>query len=289
MTTLAILSDIHGNLPALEAVLADLTNFEIDHVIVPGDVINFGPFSRQTAELVIEKGWPVIRGNNEFFLIDYKTPRAPNEWNDAVQFAPTAWLIQQFDRKLRTTIGAWPDALNLRFRDAPPILVCHGTSQSPWDSIYSTLTDEEIEKLLSSVEADFVICGHTHLPMDRQADKWRIFNPGSVGVPLDGLHSASYMILEGNQQGWRPTFRRVPFDYEAVFDEFERSGYNREAGPIGRLVVEIYKTARPLMGFIRWREKQRPNSALTNELVDEFLTQASWWEYAHPAYHINME
>lgn len=70
MTTLAILSDIHGDLPAVEAVLADLANFDVDHVIVPGDVISFGPFSRQTAELVIEEGWSMIRGNNEFFLVN---------------------------------------------------------------------------------------------------------------------------------------------------------------------------------------------------------------------------
>ena len=75
MTKLALLSDIHGNLPALEAVMTDLRNFEIDQVIVAGDVINFGPFSRQTAEIVIEMGWPVIRGNNEYFLLDYNTPR----------------------------------------------------------------------------------------------------------------------------------------------------------------------------------------------------------------------
>jgi predicted phosphodiesterase len=289
MTTLAILSDIHGNLPALEAVLADLANFDVDHVIVPGDVISFGPFSRQTAELVMEKGWSVIRGNNEFFLVDYKTPRAPAEWNDPIQFAPTAWLDRQFDHKLKTVIGSWPDTLNLRFRDAPPILVCHGTPESPWDSIYWTLTDEEIENLLRNIEADYVICGHTHLPMNRQAGNWRIFNPGSVGVPLDGIFSASYMILEGNEQGWTPTFRRVPFDYEAVFEEFERSGYNRESGPMGKLIVEVYKTARPLLGFIRWREKHKPESAITHELVDEFLANANWWEYAHPAYHINME
>lgn len=288
MTTLAVLSDIHGNLPALEAVLTDLASFKVDHVVVPGDVINFGPFSRQTAELVIEKRWPVIRGNNEFFLVDYKTARAPGEWNDPVQFAPTAWLDRQFDRRLRTILGAWPDALNLRFRDAPPILVCHGTPESPWDSLYLTLTDKGIERLLPDAGADFVICGHTHLPMDRQSGKWRIFNPGSVGVPLDGIRSASYMILMGNEHGWTPTFRRVPFDYKAVFDEFERSGYNRESGPIGRLVVEVFKTARPLFGFIRWHEKNHPESAITNELVDEFLTNADWWEFANPAYRLNL-
>ena len=284
-----MISDIHGNLPGLEAVISDLKDFNVDHVIVPGDVISFGPFSRQTAEIVIQNGWSVIRGNNEYFLIDYKTTRAPTEWNDPVQFAPTAWLDRQFDKKLRTLIASWPDTLNLRFRDAPPIQVFHGTPDSPWDSIYWTLTDEEIEKLLFNIEADYIICGHTHLPMDRQSGRWHIFNPGSVGVPIDGIFSASYMILEGNEQGWKAIFRRIPFDYEAIFEEFEKSGYNQESGPMGRLVLEIYKTARPLLGFLRWRDIQRPNSPLTFELVDEFLANCNWWEFAHPAYHINMK
>lgn len=289
MTTLAILSDIHGNLPALEAVMEDMKKFDVDQVVVAGDVINFGPFSRQTAEIVIEQNWPVIRGNNEYFLVDYKTPRAPTEWNDPLQFAPIAWLSRQFDQKLKRKIACWPDSLNLRFEEAPPIQVFHGTPNDPWDSIYWTMTDEEIEKLLSAVEAEFVICGHTHLPLDRQSGKWHIFNPGSVGVPLDGVFSASYMILEGNAAGWKPTFRRVPFDYEAIFQEFETSGYNDQAGPIGHLTVEIYKRARPVLGFLRWREKSKPGSLLTDELVEEFLVSADWSEFAHRAYLINTE
>lgn len=286
---LAILSDIHGNLPALEAVMADLKNFNVDQVIVAGDVINFGPFSRQTAEIVIENNWPVIRGNNEFFLIDYNTPRARAEWSDRIQFAPIAWLSRQFDQKLKMQIGTWPDSLHLRFSDAPPIQVFHGTPNSSWEPIYWTMTDEEIERLLSDVEAGFVICGHTHLPMDRQAGRWRIFNPGSVGVPLDGIFSASYMVLEGNAQGWQPTFRRISFDYEAIFEEFESSGYNEESGPIGRLTVEIYKRARPMLGFLRWHDQHKPGSILTMELVEEFLATAHWWDYSHKAYHVNME
>lgn len=289
MTKLGILSDIHGNLPALESVLADLKHFDVDHVIVAGDVINFGPFSRQVAERVIHAGWSVIRGNNEFFLIDYHTPRAPEEWHDPIQFGPIAWLDRQFDASLRTRISSWPDTLQLRFRDAPPIQVFHGTPQSPWTPIYWTLSDAEIETSLETVEAEFVICGHTHLAMDRQVGGRRVFNPGSVGVPLDGIFSASYMILEGNSQGWQPTFRRIPFDYEAIFNEFERSGYNQEAGPIGRLTVEIYRQARPMLGFLRWHKAQRPAASLSHELVDEFLATCQWWEFSDPAYHINME
>jgi predicted phosphodiesterase len=288
MTTLAILSDLHGNLTALEAVLSDLKNFHIDQVIVTGDVINLGPSSRKTAEIVIEKGWPVIRGNNEYFLLDYNTPRAPAEWDDPIQFAPTAWLNKQIPHELKSQIACWPDTLHLRFKDAPPIQVFHGTPNDPWDSMYWTLTDEEIARFLSKVEADFVICGHTHLPMDRQSGRWRIFNPGSVGVPIDGIFSASYMLLEGDEHGWIPTFRRIPFDHETVFREFEKSGYNRECGPIGRLVVEIYRKARPMFGFLKWRDVHKPSAPITDELMDEYLATVHWCEYSHPAYHINM-
>ena len=289
MTKLAILSDIHGNLPALEAVLFDLNNFHVDHVIVPGDVINFGPFSRRTAQIVIEQGWSVIRGNNEYFLVDYKTPRAPKEWNDPIQFTPIAWLNRQFDLDLKNRIACWPDALNLRFQDAPPIQVFHGAPDNPWGSIYPTMSDQEIEKLLDPIQADIVICGYTHLPMDRQVGRWRMFNPGSVGVPLDGIFSASYMILEGNEKGWEPTFRRIPFDYQAIFEEFERSGYNKESGPIGKLMLEIFRTARPLFGYFHWHEVHRKNSLYTVESVEDFLRDCKWWEFAYPAYHINMK
>ncbi len=288
MTKLAVLSDIHGNLPALEAVMSDLKNFEVDQVIVAGDVIKFGPFSRRTAEIVIENGWPVIRGNNEYFLLDYKTPRAPDEWNDPIRFAPTAWLDKQFDQKIRNKIAAWPDTLNLRFRDAPPLEVFHGTPESPWDSIYWNSSDVELENILSKTGADYVICGHTHLPMNRQVDRWHIFNPASVGVPLDGIFSASYMILEGNQNGWDATFRRIPFDYEAIYQEFESSGFNRESGPIGRLVLEIYRIARPTFGFLKWHDIHYPNLSFSDEQMDEYFSNCKWWEFADPAYHINM-
>ena len=71
MTQLAILSDIHGNLPALDAVLNDLAQFKVDQVVVAGDVINWGPFSAQVMERVTREGWPALRGNTEFYLLDY--------------------------------------------------------------------------------------------------------------------------------------------------------------------------------------------------------------------------
>jgi hypothetical protein len=125
--------------------------------------------------------------------------------------------------------------------------------------------------------------------MDRQVDRWHIFNPGSVGLPLDGIPSASYMILEGDTQGWKSRLRRVSFDRETVFREFEESGYNSGSGPIGRLILEIHKIARPTFGFLKWREIHQPNKPLSHELLDEYFANCKWWEFSHPAYHINME
>jgi predicted phosphodiesterase len=289
MTRLAILSDIHGNLPALQAVLSDIKNFDIDQIIVAGDTIHFGPFSNQVAKIVIENRWPVIRGNNEYFLLDFNTSRAPATWSDPIQFAPTIWTNQRIDPEVKNKIATWPDTLNLRFDDAPPIQVFHGTPASSWDPIFWTMADTEIENILVNVEADFVICGHTHLTMDRQVNRWHIFNPGSVGLPFDGIRTASYMILEGDAQGWRSSQRRVVFDCEAVLREFEESGYNRDCGPIGRLIVEIHKTARPTFGFLAWRAKQKPYEPLTDKLLDEYFANFQWWEFSFPEYHINME
>jgi predicted phosphodiesterase len=122
MTRLAILADIHGNLPALEAVLQDLSQFKMDHVIVAGDVINWGPFSAQVMERVTREGWAVIRGNNEFYVLDYNTPRAPSEWEE---YSLLPWLHGQLNGHWRNVIAAWPDA--------PPLRVVHGSPRSPWD------------------------------------------------------------------------------------------------------------------------------------------------------------
>jgi predicted phosphodiesterase len=284
MTRLAILADVHGNLPALEAVLQDLAPFKVDHVIVAGDVINWGPFSAPVMERVTREGWAVIRGNNEFYLLDHDTPRAPAAWE---AYALLPWLSQQLNGRWRNAIAAWPDALSLRFPDAPPLRVVHGSPRSPWEPIYPISTDEEVEAMLAGVEEATVIAAHTHLAMDRRVGRRRILNPGSVGVPLDGVFCARYMLLEGDVEGWHPAFRSVAFDYDALFREFERQGFVAECGVDGHLVIEEFKTARlQIHPFNHWRRVCRPNAPLDMKLLDEF-SRIDKWDYTPPAYHVN--
>lgn len=287
MIRLAVLSDIHANLPALEAVIEDLQQFKVDQVIVAGDVVNFGPFTQQVVQRVVESGWTVIRGNGELFLLDYGTPRAPKEWDDPIAYPIPPWLNRQLDNHWKATIATWPETLSLQFPDAPFIRVFHGTPQSPWDSLYPTLTDTEISGFLKDVEEDTVIAGHTHLALDRRSEPWHLLNPSSVGLPLDGQFSASYMILDGDESGWRPIFRRVAFSYAPIFREFERIWFVEECGVIGQLYVDVFKTARPQLGFLRWKEIHHPNESLSQKLYNEYRSKCEWWQYSDPAYHIN--
>ena len=293
MTRLAILADIHGNLPALEAVLADLAAFHIDHLIVAGDVINWGPFSAQVMERVMAGGWACLRGNNEDYLLDFETPRAPAAWDDRAQWPMLPWLRRQLAGRAHAVIAAWPDSLSLRFPDALPVRVVHGTPRANTEPLLPAphTTDAEAEAMLAGVEEPLVITGHTHLPLDRAIGRWRVLNPGSVGVPLDGRHCARYLLLESDvhSQTWRAIFRAVPIDPAPVLREFERQGFVEECGVIGRLVIEEFASARlALHPFIRWRAAVCPERALGPGLLAEWAA-ADQAPYVVAAYRLQMD
>jgi len=285
MTLLAVLADIHGNLPALDVVTDDLAQFDVDHVVVAGDIVNWGPFSAQVMQRVVEAGWAVIRGNNEFYLLDYQTPRAPAAWHE---YTLLPWLHNQLQGQWHAIIAAWPDTLSLRFPDAPPLRIVHGTPHSPWQPILPNAADEEILALLESVEEITIVSGHTHLSLDRRVDRWHVLNPGSVGVPLDGLHEASYMLLCGDESGWHPTLRRIPFDVEPILAEFRRQCFEEQYGITARLVMDEFEIARlQIHPFLHWRSACCPGVPLTDELLEQFRA-VNIWDYTPMAYRINM-
>lgn len=287
MTRLAILADIHGNLPALEAVIADLKQFDVDHVIVAGDIINWGPFSAQVVERVTREGWAVIRGNNEFYLLDYNTPREPAAWRDRSQWSMLPWLERQLRGRWHRIIAAWPDTLSLRFPDAPPIRVVHGSPRSAWEGIYASYPDAQSTAMLAGIEEEVVIAAHTHLATDYIVGNWRVLNPGSVGVPLDGSFGASFMLLEAVNGDWRPTFRRVAVNVASLFDAFAQQGFIDECGVVGHLVVKEFETARlQIHPFIHWRAAVCPYSPFAMDLLNEFTDDVRW-AYTPPSYYVN--
>lgn len=284
MTRLAVLADIHGNLPALEAVIADMAQFEVDQVIVAGDSINWGPFSAQVLERILHANWAVMRGNHEFYMLYYNTPFAPDNWRG---FSTLRWLNQSIPKPLRNAVSCLPDELRLCFGDAPFVRVVHGSPpNNHWQGIYPTQTsDDQVMTMLGGVAENTVIAAHTHLRMERHVGDWHIINPGSVGLPLDGVHGARYMLLDGSTAGWTPTFRLVPYDLAPLLAECERLDYVQQLGITGRIMIEEFRTARPLVyAFNQWRRKYRADAPDSLALVDEFLETDAVLEFRMPDY-----
>jgi predicted phosphodiesterase len=269
MTRLAVLADIHGNLSALEAAIADMAQFDVDQVVVAGDVVNWGPFSAQVVERIVQENWAVIRGNNELYLLDYQTPRAPKKWDSYVMIP---WMHKQLKGKWQTSIAGWPDTLQLRFPDAPPVRVFHGIPDDPFSAIFPKTPEDEVQAMLADVTESTIIAGHHHLVMDRQVGRWHILNPGSLGEPLNGNPDGSYMILEGTPDGWEATVRRVSFDLELVLAEFERLRIVEECGIVGHIVIEEFKSAKLIiLPFWEWCRLEHPGETPSKPLLDEFL------------------
>lgn len=270
MTRLAVLADIHGNMPALEAVMADMARFRVDQVVVAGDTVNWGPFSREALEAATQRGWAVIRGNNALYALDWQTRRMPSHW---AAFTLPDYLREQLGEKGMRTIACLPDTLSLRFADAPAVRVVHGIPGDHWTAIFPESPVQEVRQWLREVEEDTVIAAHSHIPLARQVDRWRIFNPGSVGVPLDGDRRASYMILDGDWQGWRlAAHRRVAFDYAPIFARFERDGFVERCGITGSLVIEEFRTARlQVHPWQMWKRQHHPQAEESDEMLRAFL------------------
>lgn len=286
MTRLAVLADIHGNLPALQAVIVDMQQFAIDHVVVAGDVVNWGPFSAAVMEIVTREGWTVIRGNNEFYLLDYRTPRQPAHWRT---YNLLPWLYAQLEGRWHHVIAGWPDEISLRFPDGPPVRVFHGMPGDPWRSLHWRMQDDELCQRLASVEETTVIAAHSHLALDRYAGRWHVLNPGSVGVPLTGAFHASYMLLDADGDGWRATLRQVPFDYTPLYMEYARQHFVEQYGVIAELVIREFRTARlQVHPFNHWWQARCPAEIPSMELLRRF-EQDDYWAYVPAEYHLNRE
>jgi predicted phosphodiesterase len=196
----ALLYDVHGNLPALEAVLADADSARAERFLLGGDYGVFGAWPRETVERLRDLDAVWIRGN-----VDRWTA-SPEDAPEAVRPAVEA-CRELLGEELTAALGGLPETIR---REAT--LYCHASPESDMRSFLPEPADDEAE-LLRGVDADRLVFGHTHLPFRREAEGGiELLNPGSVGMPLDGDHRASYVLLHDDG---RVDHRRVAYDHEA--------------------------------------------------------------------------
>ncbi|MBP7567624.1 MAG: metallophosphoesterase family protein [Burkholderiaceae bacterium] len=222
---IALVSDIHGNLPALQAVAADIERRGVDRVVCLGDNLSGPLLPRETAHWLMASDWLVLAGNHERQILDY--PRKGGGPSDGYALSQLgepelAWL-----RGLRSEV--WMDE---------EVLLCHGTPRSDCEHFLESLragrleaaTSDEIGERLGPVAARLVACGHSHVPrIVRRPDGALLVNPGSVGLQAyeddhpqpyvmeQGTPDAVYAIVERGADGlWSGSHRTVPYDTSAM-------------------------------------------------------------------------
>ncbi len=254
---IAILADIHGNLPALEAVTADLLIQGVDAVYLAGDQISRVPWHNEVMDLIADKGWPAIYGNHDLIIGRLETDVNADPFTDRSRFAALYWTQQTLHARHLASVRTLPATLRLAWPSLPPIRLWHGTPGDPFSGIFSFTSTQVAEELLHGVDENYVVLGHTHRPIDRTFHRRRVFNGGSVGLPYNGDTRAQYLILDGAPQGWTPTFRAVAYDHAPLRPCFEASGMLAATGATGELHVRTALTAEPWSSdFAFWLHHQ---------------------------------
>ncbi len=215
----AALYDIHGNLPALEAVLSEVERERVDLVVVGGDVVP-GPMPSESLQLLLDFPIPVrfIAGNGDRDVVathDGSTPaRVPERYHETMR-----WVAQELTPEQLAQLSHWPATLTLELGELGTVLFCHATPRDDFE-IFTRLTPEErLRPVFEATQAAVVVCGHTHMQFDRRIGRVRVVNAGSVGMPF-AEPGAYWTLLDGDVDP-----RHTPYDLTAAAERVEATDY----------------------------------------------------------------
>jgi putative phosphoesterase len=191
----AAIYDIHGNLPALEAVVEDIRHAGVDHVVVGGDVLP-GPMPRETLACLLGLDIPVqfLRGNGDRVVLEQRagmeSAEVPEPFREVVR-----WNARQLDSEHERLLAGWPGTLSVEIPELGEVLFCHATPRNDIE-IFTRLTPEDrLLPVFEGLSANVVVCGHTHMQFDRTVGTTRVLNAGSVGMPFQ--EPGAYWLLLG--------------------------------------------------------------------------------------------
>lgn len=244
MPRVAILADIHGNLPALEAVQADIARVAPDLVIVAGDVINRGPQSKACLQAIRATGWTVLFGNHEEYILKLADGSLPTPDDEVDWWLPAARVAGELSDEELAYLAALPRVHVVALPGLPAIRVLHGSLRALNDGIGFWMSDDDLRAGVCAAEEPIVVGAHTHRPYSRHLDRHWALNCGAVGFPFNGNPAAQYLVLESEDNGWTADFRAVPYDRALVYAAWERTDI-LERSVIARVFRLEVETASP--------------------------------------------
>ena len=237
---LAIISDIHGNIHALEAVLRDIETLHVDQIIVNGDMVNRAPNNVTVLDRLMGRGYIITLGNHEDLMRKWieRDSSLPADWFDDPFWKGTAWSVQQLLE------SGWIDRLRnlpITYRveepGAPTLLISHGSPRHYREGYGHFLSDEKFSEIAQLYPADILIGSHTHRPFEHQSGKHLFLNTGAVGAPFNQDARAQYLLMTWRNREWQREFRAVPYDRDAALAAYEETGYV----PDGELSAFIFR------------------------------------------------
>ncbi len=268
MPRIAILADVHGNYPALEAVVADIERQAPDEILVGGDLVGRGPEGSRVVRAIRDLGWPSIRGNHEEYLLDFRHQRVPAEWHETEEWAASRWMAAELAPEDADYIAALP--FSLAPEHASGLTLIHGSPRSVNEGLGPWTSDGKLGRHLAASGATMLVCGHTHRPMHRTLPGGEVVNVGSVGLPFNRDRRAQYAIFESGGEGWSVEFRQVEYDLAETLAIYESSGFLAAGGVTARLLrLELEQAAAFLVPFLKWASLVGVEPRASR--IDEFL------------------
>jgi putative phosphoesterase len=226
MNRIAIFSDIHANLPALQAVLADMDQRGLEQRYCLGDLVGYGTFPNEVIRLIKDRNIPTIMGNYDQGVGNssdecgcaYKTAG-----EEALGKRSIAWSNVHTTDENKAFLRSLAPQIPLQLGDLR-VLLAHGSPRKINEYLYEDRPDAGLERILDGANADVLVVGHTHKPYHRVLPSGRhVINEGSVGKPKDGDPRAAYVILEAEGKDLKVEFVRGAYDIERVATAIEAS------------------------------------------------------------------
>jgi protein phosphatase len=212
---LLLISDLHGNKEALEAILNDVRH---DRIVCMGDLVDYGPDPLAIIDWIRDNKIPTVRGNHDNAVglhVDCGCGYKYKHLSEATR----EYTWQQITEKEEEFLMSLPTYLDFIF-DGLKVRAIHGSPESFFDYIYPDTPEEKIDHWLAGVSCDYLLAGHTHVPMIRKLSGLTMLNPGSVGQPRDGDWRTSCMVFD--TVTLKPEIVRLEYDLNKTCDKIRK-------------------------------------------------------------------
>lgn len=234
---IALLGDIHANLPALESVLAHARAHDVSAIWNTGDFLGYGAYPNEVIEALQQAEAISILGNYDIKVLRFKAK--DKKWRKSKQrekYLAFRWAHQNLMRENRRYLKSLPEQRKLKV-GGKSVLLTHASPASNEEPLTPETPDERLRELGQMAGTDIIVCGHSHQPFARSVANVLFINPGSTGRPDDGDPRACYAILEDAQKGLHIQHYRLEYDLERAVSAIRK---NKLPEPFAQMVLKGY-------------------------------------------------